>query len=878
MAALPTGTVTFLFTDIESSTATLQRLGDRRYAEVLQEHRHLLRAAFDEGHGQVVDTQGDAFLVVFSRARDAVGTAVSAQRALTKHAWPGGASLQVRMGLHTGEPIEESGTYVGLDVHRASRICSVGHGGQILVSQAVGILVAHDLPHDVSLRALGTHRLKDLKEPEHILQVVHPDLPADFPPLESLDARPNNLPIQLTSFIGRAREIAEVKRLLGAARLVTLTGSGGAGKTRLALQTAADVLDDYPDGVWLSEFAPVADSALVPETVAAALNVPEQPGRKMTATLVDNLRSKTLLLVLDNCEHLLPACADLAVALLRACPQVRILATSREGLGVPGEILWRVPSLSLPEDVDHLRPRDGLLLYEAVRLFVDRAMAVAPGFAITQENALAVAQVCRRLDGIPLAIELAAARAKVLAVEQIAARLDDRLRLLTGSSRVVAPRHQTLRAAIDWSYYLLSEKERALLRRLAAFAGGWTLEAAESVCAGGSVEASSILDLLASLADKSLVFVEMQRGEARYRFLETVRQYAQDRLLEASEGAEIRTRHREWCLRLAQRADPELRGPNQSVWLDRLETEHDNMRAALEWGKADAAGAPAYVLLAGALFWFWYLRGHWVEGRKWLEAALVRSEDVEPAARIRAFEGTAMLARDQGDHAHGDALAAKGLALSREVGDQHGVAWFLLTLGISANAQSDRTRATTLTEESLALCEEVGDSWMSVIVLHTLGHIALKQAEYGRASAFFEKSLSLSREVGDKYLIAMELRNLGYVALTQGEYPWAATLQKESLTLCKDVGPRWLTEVCLRDLALVACAAGNYKQAARLFGAAEASREFLERSMGERVLHDRGVASAKAQLGDSTFAECWAEGRAMTLGQALESALAVEWK
>jgi tetratricopeptide (TPR) repeat protein len=302
------------------------------------------------------------------------------------------------------------------------------------------------------------------------------------------------------------------------------------------------------------------------------------------------------------------------------------------------------------------------------------------------------------------------------------------------------------------------------------------------------------------------------------------------------------------------------------------------MRAALEWGKADAAGAPAYVLLAGALFWFWYLRGHWVEGRKWLEAALVRSEDVEPAARIRAFEGTAMLARDQGDHAHGDALAAKGLALSREVGDQHGVAWFLLTLGISANAQSDRTRATTLTEESLALCEEVGDSWMSVIVLHTLGHIALKQAEYGRASAFFEKSLSLSREVGDKYLIAMELRNLGYVALTQGEYPWAATLQKESLTLCKDVGPRWLTEVCLRDLALVACAAGNYKQAARLFGAAEASREFLERSMGERALHDRGVASAKAQLGDSTFAECWAEGRAMTLGQALESALAVEWK
>jgi non-specific serine/threonine protein kinase len=300
------------------------------------------------------------------------------------------------------------------------------------------------------------------------------------------------------------------------------------------------------------------------------------------------------------------------------------------------------------------------------------------------------------------------------------------------------------------------------------------------------------------------------------------------------------------------------------------------MRAALEWGKTDTAGAPAYVRLAGALFWFWYLRGHWVEGRKWLEAALVRSEDVEAAARIRAFEGTAMLARDQGDHAHGDALAAKGLALSREAGDKHGVAWFLLTLGISAMAQSDDTRAITLTEESLALCEEIGDTWLTIITFHTLGYAALKQADYGRAAAFFEKCLSLSREVGDKYVIAMELRNLGYLALTQREYRRAATLAKESLTLCKEVGPRWLTEVCLRDLAIVACAAGSYGQAARLFGAAEASREFLERYLTERAHHDRGVAEAKAQLGESTFAECWAEGRAMTLAQALEYALAVE--
>ena len=402
------------------------------------------------------------------------------------------------MGLHTGEAISSTGDYIGLDLHRAARICSVGHGGQILVSEAVKVLIALDPPAGASLRDLGAHRLKDLKDPEHLFQVVHPDLPADFPSLKSLDARSNNLPIQLTSFIGRVREIAEAKMLIRAARLVTLTGSGGAGKTRLALQVAADVVEDYPDGVWLAELAPLADPALVPKTVASALSVPEQPGREMTETLVDALRSKTLLLVLDNCEHLLAACADLAAAVLRACPQVRFLATSREGLGVPGETLWRVPSLSLP-DARRLPTPEDLVLYEAVRLFVDRATATAPEFEVTSENAPAVAQVCQRLDGIPLAIELAAARVKVLTVEQIATRLDDRFLILTGGSRTLLPRQQTLRATLDWSYDLLSDQEQTLLRRLSVFAGSWTLEAAEAVCAEGGIEASEILNLLTQL-------------------------------------------------------------------------------------------------------------------------------------------------------------------------------------------------------------------------------------------------------------------------------------------------------------------------------------------------------------------------------------------
>ncbi len=475
MPGLPTGTVTFLFTDIEGSTALPQRLGDRRYAEILAEHQRLLRDAFAKGNGQEIDTQGDAFLVAFSRARDAVATAVAAQQSLMKHTWPDGALLQVRMGLHTGEPISNTDRYIGLDLHRAARICAAGHGGQILLSQAVGVLAAPDLPRGVSLRDLGAHRLKDLKEPEHLLQVVHPDLRADFPPVKSLDVLPNNLPRQLTSFIGREKEMADVKRLLSTAYLVTLTGSGGAGKTRLALQVAADVVDGYLDGVWLADLAPISDPGLVPKTVASALSVAEQPGRDMTETLVDALRSKAMLLVLDNCEHLLAACRDLAAALLRKCPEVRILVTSREELGVPGEALWRVPSLSLPEDIRHLPRSEELVLYDAVRLFVDRAVATTPRFTVTSKNAPAVAQVCQQLDGIPLAIELAAARIKVLTVEQIAARLDDRFRLLTGGSQVLLPRHQTLRATLDWSYDLLPEPEQILLQRLSVFAGGFTL-------------------------------------------------------------------------------------------------------------------------------------------------------------------------------------------------------------------------------------------------------------------------------------------------------------------------------------------------------------------------------------------------------------------
>jgi predicted ATPase len=782
------------------------------------------------------------------------------------------------MGMHTGEPVSETGGYVGLDLHRAARICAAGHGSQNLLSQTVADLAARDLPPGVTLRDLGAHRLKDLQHPEHLFQVLHPDLPSDFPPLKSLDARLHNLPIQLTSFIGREREIAEVKRLLGAARLVTLTGSGGAGKTRLAFQVAADVVEGYQDGVWLAEFAPIADPALVPKTVASALNVSERPEREITETLVDALRPKApLLLVLDNCEHLLAACRDLAAALLRRCPQVRILATSREGLGVPGETLWRVPSLSVPVDIHHLPPSEELVLYDAVRLFVDRAMATAHGFTVTSENAPAVAQVCQRLDGIPLAIELAAARVKVLAVEQIAARLDDRFRLLTGGSQTVLPRHRTLGAAIDWSYNLLSEPERVLLRRLTVFAGGWTLEAAEAICRGGSVEADLVLDLLASLVDKSLVLVETHHGEARYRLLETLRQYGWDQLVGAREAPEVQKRHRAWYLNLAERAEARIRGPEETMWLNRLEVEHDNLRAGLGWSTTQEEDAEIRLRLATALWMFWDIHTHWDEGRKWLETALAKSREINSTARVKALRGAGMLAYRRGDYAKAVALYEESLALARELGDQTGIARALTQQGGNVFAlRGDLDAAMALFEESLELSRKLEDKWWTAIVLAQMGNVTRRKGDYTKAVALCEESLALLRTYGGKRHVAYVLRLTGHAVRLQGDLGRATGLYKESLAVFRETEDKWVATECIEGLAIIASAQGKHDEAARLFGAAETARETFGITMPRPEAGDqeRSWAAIRERRDGTVFASAWAEGRAMTLEQAIEYALA----
>jgi predicted ATPase/DNA-binding SARP family transcriptional activator/Tfp pilus assembly protein PilF len=710
---------------------------------------------------------------------------------------------------------------------------------------------------------------------EAYARVLHADtrLPEEVaaPPPSSA----HNLPRHLTTFIGREQEIADVARVLSGARLLTLTGAAGCGKTRLALRVAADLVAAYPDGVWFVDLTPVADPALVARSVASVLGVREAPGQALVESLTAALRQRQLLLVLDNCEHLAEACGDLAAALLVACPGVRLLATSRQALKVPGELLWGVPPLALPNGGASLSP-EALLAYDAIRLFVERAVAVQPAFRLGARNAAAVVEICRRLDGLPLAIELAAARMKVLTPQQIAARLDDRFRLLAGAGRTATTRHRTLEAALAWSHDLLSQQERCLLRRLSVFSGGWTLEAAEAVCAGEGIATGEVLDLLAELVDKSLVLVETQGGEARYRMLETVREYGQARLREAGETARVRARHLRWFVERAERIEPLLWGAEQAAWFDRLEREHDNLRAALEWSLD--RDPPAGLRLAGAVWRFWKMRDHFAEGRRWAERVLAVAPD-RTAARARLLGGAGYLAADQGDLTGARAFHEEGLAIFREVGDQRGAARALTDLGITAARGGDLAGARAFHEESLALYRALGDRRGTAYALNNLGLALADEEDCPAARAAFEESLSLFRDVGDPRGIAISLTNLGSVVYRQGDAASARRCLEESLSIKQELGEKRGLAVLLEEFAGLAASRGEAERAARLYAAVEALADEIgaRTPLSDfRAHHARCVASVRAVLGERRRASAWAEGRAMTLEQAIEYALGRE--
>jgi predicted ATPase/DNA-binding SARP family transcriptional activator/DNA-binding CsgD family transcriptional regulator len=717
----------------------------------------------------------------------------------------------------------------------------------------------------------ATRRLHDEIAAGRIPSIVSAGPSPEEPP----DADKHNLPAPSSSFVGREREMLEVKRLLAMTRLLTLTGAGGSGKTRLALEVAGDLVGVYPDGVWLVELAPVSEGTLVPQVVANALRVREVPGRSVTDTLVGDLRTKQMLLLLDNCEHLVDACAHLADMLLGSCRHLKILATSREHLGVGGEAIWRVPSLSAP-DTDRLPATGELTRYDAVRLFLDRARLRLPDFELTQQNAPAVARVCERLGGIPLAIELATARMGALAVEQVAGRLEDSLGLLTGGSRTAEPRQRTLRATLDWSHGLLSEPERKLFRNLSAFAGSFTLEAVEAV-GSDSVAEADILDLLSKLVDKSLVIAEASNDRrVRYRMLEPVKQYARERLEESEESDTTLCRHASYFLALAEEAEPELKGAAQEEWLERLEAEHDNFRAALSW-TLERGEAELGLRLGAALVEFWHLHVHHNEARRWLEDALAK-EGGSPSARMKALERACFLAWEQGDYERAMALGEEGLVLAGRFGGSASEAAILVNLGSVAMSRMEVDRASALLEEAVAMCRASGDDWGLSHALYTLGMVAVVRRDDARALTLHKESLALARESGDEVGMVRALGQGALTALVRGDLRQADKLSKATMELSRRLGIGHYATSCLNIFGASAALQDRRVRAVRLWAAEESLREAMgiPRMPAELSFFGSYVDDVRAQLSEAEWERAWQEGRAMDMDEAIEYALSEE--
>lgn len=922
---IPSGTVTFLFTDIEGSTALWQKHPASMPA-ALARHHEILHHAIALQNGYVFQVIGDAFCAAFDTAFEGLNAALAAQRALKEEAWGEIGEIRVRMALHTGAAAVRageftSGEYVsGITLSRAARLLSAGHGGQVLLSSPAAELLLEQLPPHTALRDLGEHRLKDLVLPQQIFQVLAKDLPQEFPPLKTLDTQPNNLPIQLTSFVGRERELAEIRAYLtpdrgqgrGEVRLLTLTGAGGSGKTRLALQVAADAIDGFEKGAWCVELAPITDPLLVPNAVMNALGLREDVGLSPLEALTDYLRAKNLLLVLDNCEHLIAACAQLAHHLSIHCSHLKILATSREPLGIAGEVSYHVPALGLP-DPKHLPSLESLSQYAAVRLFLERAVAVQPKFKVTNSNAHAVAQICYRLDGIPLALELAAARVKHFSPEQIETRLDDRFRLLTGGSRTAMPRQQTLQATIEWSYSLLSDAERTLFRRLAVFAGSWSFEAAEAVCAGDGFDTLDVLVVLSHLIDKSLVTADAQDYETRYRMLETLREFALDKLREAGELAVFHLRHLSYFVGFAEATRTWELDLQKS---DALEKEHDNLRAALQWSLKNENEFQYGLRLANVLAPFWLFRGYVYEGRARMGEILSRPHSPAQLPMFaEALVHTAYLAYRQTDYAMTRSLAEKALqifrelnvkegiadslellsfvaagsgdyaaslqlvreriSLRRELRDENGTALALIHLGYVMSREGALAQARTHFEEGLAIYQQVGNKTGIAFSLSGLGEIAMRQGELERATAMLEESLIMRREQNDKWGMAVSLGSLGWIAMRRGEWDQATTQLRESLSIRKQIGDKGGVAWCLERYGDIATAHGNNQHAIRLFAASSSLRGKIGSIIDavDRPEYESTISDLKIQLGDAQYSAAWAEGSALTMEQAIEVAL-----
>ena len=859
MRKLPQGTVTLVFTDIEGSTRLLQELGREPYIRALETHRRLLRHAFTAHGGVEVEMQGDSLLFAFDSAPDAVAAAADGQRALAQHDWKA-ERVRVRMGLHTGEPLESEGVYAGLDVHRAARVMQAGHGGQVLISRSTADL----LDSRFQLLDLGEHRLKDLIEPERLYQVGE----GKFPQPKTLTGRANNLPTQPNRLIGRKRELEVITaRLRADVRLLTLVGAGGIGKTRLALEAAAELLDDFRDGAWVVFFAPVTDPAAVLPSIGRALAVAEEPGETIEENLARHLQEKEQLLVLDNMEHLLGA-APAVARLLASSDRLRLLVTSRQPLRLSAENTIDLAPLLVPRAARVTAQR--ALAHDAVELFVERAQAASSDFELTDGNAEAVAALCTRLDGLPLAIELAAARSPVLSPHALLRRLDRALPLLTGGMRDAAARHQTLRDTIAWSHRLLSPREKRLFASLSVFTGGCRVEMAEAVC-DPEGEFGGFFEGLSSLVDKSLLRRrDDPDGEPRFYFLATIREFAET-ALRPEEAQQVRQAHAKWFLDLAERESAELSGAQQASVAERLDIEEANLRTAFD---VLLNTAPRDALrLAAALQGYWLTRGRLHEARGAVEAALARSEEEQTSERARILRNLAFLIREQGDYKRAEQLAATALDVARAAGDEVESAATLNVLAGIAMDLGELEQSGSLYAQGLEVARRVDDEALNARLLTNSAIHAALNGDFDRSMALSDEGRALCRRRGDVLGEANALMNLGTAAAEAGDPERAQRALVEAAALYRSLGNQFQIGACVESLAETALVSGEPERATLLWAAAAAANEDVGRVAmppAEVARYDGLLARARRALGDERFIAIWAAGRALSLDDVIE--------
>jgi predicted ATPase/class 3 adenylate cyclase/DNA-binding CsgD family transcriptional regulator len=926
MRELPTGTVTLLFIDIEAASHQLEQLGDHS-SSLLAACRRLIRATFLEFNGYEVEMQGKGLVVVFARATDAVASAVATQRTLASHAWSAGMAVRVQMGLHTGEFSYTAEGSVDLDMHRAARIMGADQSGHVLLSETTHDLVEHDLPDGVFLQELNEYHLENVQPPIRLFQVVITDLPTDVLPPGTLKSHPNNLPVQLTPLIGREHDVATIQQLLRRedVRLVTLTGPGGIGKTRLGLQVAAELSEVFSDGVFFVNLAPVSDPALVMPTISQTLGISEAAEKSLSELMREKLQLKHVMLVLDNFEQVVSA-APRVTELLVACPKLKVLVTSREVLRVGAEYEFMVPPLALP-DPTSLSEQAEFSHYAAIRLFLQRAQAMKSDIQPTPENFHTITEICVRLDGLPLAIELAAARMKLLTPQALLTRLSQRLQILTSGARDAPARQQTLRNAIAWSYDLLNAEEQQLFRRLSVFVGGCTLEAVEAICVELDDDRGAVLDGVASLIDKSLLrYVNHEGNESRLIMLETIREYGWECLTQSGEEAATRQIHAEYYLAQAEEAEPHLKGVLQLLWLRRLDREQENLRVALEWLISHEEVEMA-LRFCVALWLFWRIGGYWSEGRYRLKTALALPGAGErTVVRARALSAAGELAGAQMDWHEAHLLLSESRILFKELGDDHGYVLPLSILGWILLRQGDYAAAVPLMEECITLCRKLDRNWELCCVLLWLGNATYFQGDLAQATELTKESLGLARELGDTTLIGRALNNLGYAFYLQGDMVQAMALTQEGLTLAQELGDKDFisqtletlgsivlsqgdlerARICFTEglskaqelgnesliagglsqirelkheiliawhlwgLARVAIAQDQLKRAARLFAAVEVRLD-INRELGhdEREDYKRMRGSVRLRLGEQAYAAEWAEAHTLTLEQIL---------